>query len=122
MPHSKLLLLHLAIVLIWSAQTTYGQKTIITGKAINAKYGAAVITSGGDLYYIDGLKEWNPDQFERSVKVTGKVKVINMGIGINHSEEIRGGITGPTIKIIKRARFQMLSDRTAFLSRFSIQV
>ena len=118
MPHPKLRLLHILILLMWSSQASYGQKTIITGKAVNAKYSAAVLTSGGDMYYIDGLKAWSPDLFEKPIKVTGKLIIKK---NVKEPEEISGRITSPTIKIIKRARVETLSDSTAFLYAFQFK-
>ena len=100
-------LLNLLLLLVFNSKMLHSQDTVILGKAQNAKYGAIVVSSNNDVYYIDKLASWSSGMYEKNVKVTGRfvVKKIKRKTNI-----ISGGITGPEIKIIKKPKIQVLSD------------
>jgi hypothetical protein len=92
-------------MLICNAKTMYSQDTTITGKANNAKYGAVVVTSNDDIYYIDKLNSWSPDSIDKVVRITGKVVIKKL----KKTKVISGGITSPSIKIIRKPKIEYLS-------------
>jgi hypothetical protein len=92
-------------MLICNAKTMYSQDTTITGKANNAKYGAVVVTSNDDIYYIDKLNSWSPDSIDKVVRITGKAVIKKL----KKTKVISGGITSPSIKIIRKPKIEYLS-------------
>ena len=77
----------------------------ITGKAGNAKYGAVIISSDNDVYYIHKLDSWSHEFLDKQVKVTGKLVIKKLGTTSKYS----GGITASSIKVIKRPKIKIVT-------------
>lgn len=52
-----------------------GSRIVVEGRADPAAAGAAVTTDDGDIYYLDGVRRWDPDVELRRVTVTGVLRV-----------------------------------------------
>lgn len=67
-----------------------GNTNTVTGIAANAKAGAIVSASNGEVYLISGLDSWDSIYLEKRVKVTGhftlKVSEDESNIQINKTE------------------------------------
>lgn len=107
MKKTNFYLLNVVFLLLFNCKMLYSQDTIIVGKAQNAKYGAIVVSSNSDVYYIDKLAFWSSVMYAKNVKVSGRLVVKKIKKKINTTS---GGITGPEIKIIKKPKIQILSD------------
>jgi hypothetical protein len=101
----KLILLNLFFMLIFGAKAMNSQDTTIVGKAHNAKYGAVIVTSNNDVYYLDSLKSWSSEFIGKSVKVTGKISIKHL----KRQKVISGGITSSQIIIIKKHKVELIS-------------
>lgn len=106
MSNAKLILLNLFVMLICNAKIMYSQDTTIIGKANNAKYGAVVVTSNDDVYYVDKLNSWSPDSIDKPVRIKGKVVIKKL----KKAKVNSGGITSPSIKVIKKPKIEFLSS------------
>jgi hypothetical protein len=104
----KFYLVNVVLFLVVYSKALYGQDTTIVGKAVNAKYGALVVTTTEDGYYIDKLESWSPEMKEKTVRVTGKL--IIKKIKKTKAKTISGRITGQEIKIIRRPKIQLVSS------------
>lgn len=94
------------VTLFINAPLVYSQNFIVTGKANNAKLGAVVVTESNEVYYIDKLEYWSSDFIEKTVRVTGKLVTKK----IEKADSISGGITSPSMKVIKRYSVEVVSD------------
>jgi hypothetical protein len=56
------------------ADPRIGTLTTIVGTAANAALGAVVVDEQGDVYYLDGLAEWDDALLDRRVEVTGTLR------------------------------------------------
>lgn len=56
-------------------KTTQDMKFTIQGKAENVKMGAIIITSKNEVYYIDGLTEWNGVLLDKTLEVSGMLEI-----------------------------------------------
>jgi hypothetical protein len=93
-------------MLVFNSNAMNSKDTIIMGKVNNAKYGAVVVTSNNDVYYIDKFKSWSSDYIDKPVMVKGKFVIKKL----KKTNVISGGITSPTIKIIKKPKIELFSD------------
>lgn len=103
---SNFCLVNLFLLLFINSKNLHSQDTIILGKAYNAKNGAIVVTSHETVYYIDNMKEWSPDFYEKPIKVIGKVVIKKL----KKLKPGYAGFTGTEIKIIKNAKIQVVPD------------
>jgi hypothetical protein len=101
----KLTSLTLFVMLIFNVKTMHAQDSTITGKTGNAKYGAVVVTTDDNVYYIDKLKAWEPAHINKDVRITGEIKVKK----IKQPKVISGGITAPSIKVIHKPKIEYLT-------------
>jgi len=83
----------------------FGQVITIVGMARDAKYGAVVITSNNDVYYLYKMETWNKEMLGKQVKVTGRL--VERKPEHNLEGEMSAEITTP-IKIIKRFKFEIV--------------
>jgi hypothetical protein len=56
-----------------------GKTITVRGQALNSKAGAMA-----GAYYVDGLSSWPDDAYEKTVEVTGKLKVVE-----HNAEDLR---------------------------------
>jgi hypothetical protein len=96
----------LFFLLFFNVKKTNAQDSTISGKAVNAKYGAVIMTSNDHVYYINKLESWNPGILEKRIKVVGKIVTKKL----KKTDKAKGGITSPSIKIIKHPKIEVLSD------------
>lgn len=103
----SLYLLNVVFLLVFNSAVLCSQDTVIVGKAHHAKYGAAVVSSHDQVYYIDKLASWSSDMYEKNVKVAGRIVVRRVK---KRTNTISGSINGPDIKIIMNPKIQILPD------------
>ena len=107
---TKVYLFKLLFLSVFNSTTLSSQDTIIIGKAINAKFGAIVVTPDDMGYYLDKLKSWSPEFYEKKVKVTGKLVTVHIKKQDNSTGTIKATIKGPYVYIIKRYKVELVSD------------
>jgi hypothetical protein len=97
-----------AIVLDLNCQPPQNKNIVVTGKALDAKAGAVVVSDDKGIFYIDGLPSWSKEFYGKKVKVTGKLITEN---GKNNNADttkpLVQEIAGPT-KIIKNAKWEIV--------------
>lgn len=59
--------------------------TVRVGKALDAKYGAILLTSDEDVYYIDGLDYWDDSVRGLPVEVTGELTEVSDSSATNQA-------------------------------------
>jgi hypothetical protein len=57
-----------------------GHRITVTGTAIVIKNDAAVRTADGNIYYLDGVFEWEEKYEGRRVRITGKLVIKKYGL------------------------------------------
>jgi hypothetical protein len=84
----------------------------LTGNARNGKGGALVVTPPNEVYYIEGLDEWPADLENKTVLVSGKLKVDSVSEEelTNEKGEMMAGKVG-TIRTIQNAEWKVLESR-----------
>lgn len=104
MSNFKQLIQNLFPILIFTVFSMQNQNISVVGIANNAKYGAVVVTSNSEVYYIHGLESWESTFIGKQVKVTGKLLIKKL----KKTEEIEGRITSPDVKIIKKSNIELI--------------
>lgn len=84
------------------------QPIVVVGTAQNAKLGAAVV-SGGGVYYVRGLSEWDATLVGQEVSVRGIVVESPAEPLVNEKGEVSAGASGPT-SWIESATWKAASD------------
>jgi uncharacterized membrane protein YcgQ (UPF0703/DUF1980 family) len=79
---------------------------MITGKSMEAKAGAVIVTDENIIYYIDGLDYWEKKYSGKKIKVIGKI------VNENLKKKDKGGeliqeIVG-TKRVVKNPKFVFL--------------
>jgi len=84
----------------------------LTGNARNGKGGALVVNSHDEVYYIEGLTEWPADLENKTVLVSGNLKVDSVSEEElkNEKGELMAGKVG-TIRTIQHAEWKVLESR-----------
>lgn len=54
----------------------YVNKITVAGSTLNLKGHAAIIAGSKDIYFVDGMGEWEKEWINQQVKVTGDLEVI----------------------------------------------
>lgn len=87
----------------------YESRITVTGNAKNISGHAAVVVPSTDIYYVDGLEQWEQDWLNREIKVTGDLINRDNRIAIQQETNVRGD--NPE-KVIKAAVVLLLNDET----------
>jgi|SRR6185436_8728795 len=55
---------------------TATKKINVTGKALNTKAGAVVVTENAGTFFLDGIASWPDLYYNKRVEVSGKLKIV----------------------------------------------
>ena len=69
-------------------------KTTLQGTAMDAKAGAVLLTSNGDVYYIHGMKAWKDSMSGKPIEVSGDLKQEQYIPGNSQSDSLSQGTEG----------------------------
>ena len=83
----------------------------VTGIAHNGKGGALVVTLNDEVYYIEGMDEWLHDLENKTVIVTGNLKIDTVSEEelINENGEVLAGRAGK-IMTIQSAEWKIIES------------
>lgn len=86
-----------------SKNTTMNDRITITGTALNGKDGALIKTQQGEVYYIEGLPNWDSVFNNQTVEATGVLLETTLSENNlqNEQREYKAGISGIKRSLIK---------------------